>query len=903
MRYVMKIGPFATEADGDASAYVVFGQTEIDAAVAQTDVEGLEALMERTKRGQLVCEPALSRAAAELGIEVGELPFEARAMKAAMAVKFDHPGILDEVSPPLILDVIAAMVELDEAQPWELFGADEPIEIRLLRGGREVVEEGCIMGQAGEQLGFALYRQRGSIERIVELTMQGRHDAARKLGATTLLIEHDHSFVTDAVEAMTGVAIAPVVCHIDGGKLHAAREQDVAALAAAVRAVTALAHGKDKAEGQSRAYVDGREQRVVAHARRSAARSVANAKDAPSRSPSRSPYEGAARNQPCPCGSGKKFKRCHLGTSEAAGSSTASKSVAAPPAPAAAMGSGTSARPAIHGRDERIVAEILAFAAKRFGKAVLSRGVQDVFGDRDVPDQLVSPMLAYGWSFESKPLAAHFLDTNRGRLSGGERAWIELQLATRLSVWEVLRVERGRGVELVDLLSGQRCFVHEVRGSQTLVLRDAILGRVVMDDPAVLCGIHERTLSPRSAAAVVERARAIGLDRGDSGAGPRLIELWQEQLTESERKAATPMTMTNTDGHAIMHVEDRFSVVKGHADAVFDALVAIDGAIVDECDRTGARISFTRPGNAMHAGWDNTIVGSARLTPNRLVVTTNSLERARELSDRLRGVLGELATWQKRTSEEPAVMYGGEKIALDAQALDAGSARDVVRGWLDSAIPALGGRTPREAVGDEDGRRVVHQLLKEMEHHHARREARATDRSGSRAREKAHDDDVNSGAPAFLRQALGLDDVGEPMAPDRLELDRALGSGRKLSETLLELVQPILDAAPEPIDEPSLRMLLEFAITVWNAVVTEQAGDARMSIAELRAEFVASGIPAEMLRWFDQLCARKHERFGADRRLVGKWTVRRTRDRLDIQMESRMPKALYARMTEAGLLA
>lgn len=885
MRHVMKIGPFATEADGEMSAYVAFGASGMDAAVEHTDAAGLAALIGRAKREKLVCEPALAHAAAERGMAVAQLPFEALAMKAAMAVKFDHPGVLDDVSPPLILDLITAMVELDEAQPWDVFEPDEPIEIRVQRRGREVVEEGCIMGQAGEQFGFALYRQRGSIDRIVELTMQGRHEAARMLGATTLLLEDQSSYVVDAVKAMTGAALAPVVCNIDGGKLRPAPEQDVAALVAAVRAVTALALGEDNAEGQSRAYANGREQRVVARARRLAARNGENLEELP-----RSIYEGVGRNHPCPCGSGKKFKRCHFGSNEASSSSLQSPS------------STTRARPAVHDRDERIVADILAFGAKQFGKAALSDGVRELFGDHDVSEQLALPMLAYGWPVDGKPLAAHFLDANRGRLSGGDRAWIELQVATRLSVWEVLRVERGRGVQVVDLLSGQRCFVHEIMGSQMLRFRDAVLGRVVMDEPAVFCGIHERMLSPRAAAAVVERARAAGLGPDDATAGARLIALWHEQLAEAERKAATPMKITNTDGHEVAHFEDRFSIVKGRVDAVFDALAAIDGAIVADRDRTGARITFTRPGNAIHAGWENTIVGSARLTPTRIVVSTNSVERARELSDRIRAVLGDLVKWQKRTSEAPAVMYGGETVSIDAQALDASSARDVVRGWLDSPVPALGGRTPRKAVTEESGRRVVHQLLKEMEHHHARGEANAVDRRGRRTEDEIHDD-VDVASPAALRKELGLDEVGEPMTVDRLELDRALGAGRKLSETLLEFVQPMLDGHPGRIDERSMRTMLGFAIHIWNAIVTEQACDAPMSIAEVRAAFVADGIPAELLRWFDLLCARKRERFAGDRRMVGKWTVRRTGDRLDVEMESRVPAALYARLTEAGLLA
>jgi hypothetical protein len=53
---------------------------------------------------------------------------------------------------------------------------------------------------------------------------------------------------------------------------------------------------------------------------------------------------------------------------------------------------------------------------------------------------------------------------------------------------------------------------------------------------------------------------------------------------------------------------------------------------------------------------------------------------------------------------------------------------------------------------------------------------------------------------------------------------------------------------------------------------------------------------------FDRLVTRKRERFGGDLRLVGNWDVRRSRDRLDIRMETRVPDALRAQLSAAGLL-
>jgi hypothetical protein len=41
-------------------------------------------------------------------------------------------------------------------------------------------------------------------------------------------------------------------------------------------------------------------------------------------------------------------------------------------------------------------------------------------------------------------------------------------------------------------------------------------------------------------------------------------------------------------------------------------------------------------------------------------------------------------------------------------------------GWMDMPIPALGGKTPREAVRTRHGKRRVDVLLREMENHECR---------------------------------------------------------------------------------------------------------------------------------------------------------------------------------------
>jgi hypothetical protein len=138
--------------------------------------------------------------------------------------------------------------------------------------------------------------------------------------------------------------------------------------------------------------------------------------------------------------------------------------------------------------------------------------------------------------------------------------------------------------------------------------------------------------------------------------------------------------------------------------------------------------------------------------------------------------------------------------------------------------------------------------------------------------------------------------LGEAMG-DLIEVSDLARSSRAV------FARPLVDADPGRIDERRLCTLLGFAINVWNLVVTEEIRDSGNNVAELRAELAPDRIPAEVLAWFDRLVVRKRERFHGDLRLVGNWRVRRDQDRLDIEMESRVPEALHTKLTAAGLLS
>lgn len=432
------------------------------------------------------------------------------------------------------------------------------------------------------------------------------------------------------------------------------------------------------------------------------------------------------RNDPCPCGSGRKYKRCCF---------AADRERSAVEAGAVAPGD----RAAVHARDEALVLDLVKYGAQRFGPE--AGGFVEVFADAEASIQLALPWSVYGFPVRGRPVVDWYLDERGARLPAPDRAWLEAQQASWLSVWEVVDVEPGAGLELVDLLSGERRQVWEVSASRSLVARDTILARVV-DDVAVsvLCGVHLRALPPAAADEVVRRARRGLRRRGKVPAaelraglvGRDLIELWEEAVEEYDRRQQIPPNLSNTDGEPFLLTTDQFAIAPGAEAEVEERLALLPG--VERSDPHGGpedgppEFTFVRPGNRQHSSWENTILGRAWIARRVLHVESNSRARADRLRTLVEGACGERLRHRGRRHVDPlSEQVAPERAGRDLPETPAELApvllelkRRHYADWADQPLPALAGRTPRQAVRTPAGRRQVDLLLKEMENHEQR---------------------------------------------------------------------------------------------------------------------------------------------------------------------------------------
>jgi len=411
--------------------------------------------------------------------------------------------------------------------------------------------------------------------------------------------------------------------------------------------------------------------------------------------------------------------------------SAATRPVTEGPAPAAE-----------HELDHRLVGELVTFAHRRFGPE-WGRFVSD-FAEGPEMAQLAIPWAVYHHHVQGATACAHFLAERGASLGARERRWLRAQQAAWLSVWEVIAVEPGESLQVQDLLSHETRRVHEVEASRTLVVRDAFLGRVVDTDGAsLLCGIHPRSLPPLAAAEVVRRARgrlrrrrAVPVERLRNEAfGRYLLRRWEEAVdeleAEHELRRAFPPELQNTDGAPLLLTTDHFEIAPGEAAAVEACLADLPGVEPPDPEDEEPAYVFLREGNRRHASWENTVLGRGRVEGDTLRLETNSRERADALRSSVEAACGPRIRHRAREHADPL-----SKPAREAASRAPAAPREPLSpeltealrelkgrhyaDWPDHPLPALNGRTPRQAARTAAGRAAVDALLKDMEHHEHR---------------------------------------------------------------------------------------------------------------------------------------------------------------------------------------
>ncbi|SRX80125.1 hypothetical protein [Ilumatobacter coccineus YM16-304] [Mycolicibacterium parafortuitum] len=375
------------------------------------------------------------------------------------------------------------------------------------------------------------------------------------------------------------------------------------------------------------------------------------------------------RNEPCWCGSGRKYKKCHLGKEELSLPERVGWLYA------------KAAQHAVAGEWRGLIAE-LNYERTRH---------------QDASDEMVDPLIVDAALCEGE-VFEDFLVVRGPLLPDDERSLAEQWLLIERSLFEVEAVSPGLGLTVRDVRTGD---VHEVRertASRQLKAGHLICTRVlpVGDGTAQLFGgVEPVALHQRSAL----------IELLDEGPDPVEIVAFL-----SARFA--PPTLTNTEGDPLMICE---AVVR-----VSDS-ARIESALDDTYDRVE---DAELPQWFEHVTTDGMqrIRATVVLDGDTLRVETNSEERMNRVLATLKRLDPEMRIVDdiRELMDDPREMAAKMPVtaqgAVDtddphvAALLDA-MILDYEAKWLDESIPALDGHTPRQAADDPTRRPDLIRLL------------------------------------------------------------------------------------------------------------------------------------------------------------------------------------------------
>ncbi|MFQ5790172.1 MAG: SEC-C metal-binding domain-containing protein [Acidobacteriota bacterium] len=438
-----------------------------------------------------------------------------------------------------------------------------------------------------------------------------------------------------------------------------------------------------------------------------------------------------SRNDPCPCGSGNKYKKCCLLREEEAErqSRLANEAVGK----------------AVHWLHTRLPEELSAAIDFDYCAALTDEEREEL---RELPEGLFEMfqlnstewVLAEGAlgpdgpEHEPIPFMELILGEQGPELDASERHYLTLLATEPLDLYEAVDVKAGEGLWLRSTLAPKpkKTWVRERSGSRTLRKGDILAARLLPLHPPILSGAVYAFARPQY---LELRGMISDLKRGEQGrVAPHslsecVIAKWLQVLVGRPPRivdASTGDSILLTNLHYRIVDWDRLvEALRGQPDVAreeedawvrFDDPAAEPKRIVCALRRKGRRLEvFARTAALADAAesWLSEIAGDA-------------LEKkAREVSDPRH-------LWRPQHRREHAATSSNDftrSLSFEERSnLYRQIYRQMYAKWADEPIPMLHGSTPREAIRSEAGRREVVELLRSYEvgeREQARRDARA----------------------------------------------------------------------------------------------------------------------------------------------------------------------------------
>ncbi|WP_027331204.1 YecA family protein [Marinimicrobium agarilyticum] len=450
------------------------------------------------------------------------------------------------------------------------------------------------------------------------------------------------------------------------------------------------------------------------------------------------------RNDPCPCGSGRKYKKCCLLNA---------------PAPVSDL-----ARQRLRKTEATLVEPLLRHAESAYGAEFMMEAWVDFKVGFDWPlsedtaevETIFLPWMLYNWipdnaelpeaeHWPEETIAEHYLRHGSRRADLYTQRFIEAATAEPFSFFVVTDATPSHSITLRDLLLNREVTVLEQMASESVRLGHILFTRIVsVDNATVMLGTAPVIIPGGYSGPILqERDRFVKMFGAlDTQAlhevAPELRELYGELRNMLLNPA--PPELTNTDGDPLTFITLRYELDCSPEQAVqaLKTLNIQNGGSEEEVlaeaeyDGSGAliRASFPwlRRGNATDPHLKKTVMARIIIEGSRLEVEVNSEARAtsikRRIGQRLNGgrarFVGEVeGSFDDLEASEnaPSTAPSQDELmqAPEVQEAIANMARAHWEQWLDDPLPALDDKTPRQASRTASGRERLELLLLEFE--------------------------------------------------------------------------------------------------------------------------------------------------------------------------------------------
>ncbi|MCI0613712.1 SEC-C domain-containing protein [bacterium] len=445
------------------------------------------------------------------------------------------------------------------------------------------------------------------------------------------------------------------------------------------------------------------------------------------------------RNDPCPCGSGKKYKKCCIDkqTSQPATMKTEDES--------------------------RLIERLIHYSQnnvfhREYKKAVaifFSKSIEDLNEIKKNPNLYGRFLEWYIHDFvltSGTTIIREFYKNYSAILPSSEKELLQDWIERHLSWYEVVDcIPEKAEIRLKDLFTAEECLIRDVSASRGLVKWDLIAGRVVK------VGDHLRLLGslvivPPNKRDVVleffnERWNEYKQETGDESwksfmsAEGYLIQDFAQQM-----KAAPLPELFTPEGHPVLFCKAHFQLedmekvqhrLKEHEDFLCtSADYPIQFIWVDrgKLENLIPNVKREKSGLIIHGELINKTeaegirtLGSITLRKDGLILETISRARLDAGKRRLEEICGKLIRFRIDVLQDVDNVMKEKR--SEKNEIDVPEANEVMmkvlakkmENWLHESIPALDGKTPLEMVKTAEGKERVETLIKEFENKEERK--------------------------------------------------------------------------------------------------------------------------------------------------------------------------------------